>query len=167
MTVVGLEAAHMMDAYAHGYDAWGDGASLSDYLKRCSSSDKYALGEWYGLLIQSTSQNSTMKRTQSSTLVSSLILYRDGFSLPEGSVGIGSVATAPNHRRQGYARRLVHGVIQRVCCGDVDSVWLWSDINPAFYATLGFRQVALKEQSALMYFGPQTNNPSTDLPDYF
>ena len=93
MTVVGLEAAHMMDAYAHGYDAWGDGASLSDYLKRCSSSDKYALGEWYGLLIQSTSQNSTMKRTQSSTLVSSLILYREGFSLPEGSVGIGSVAT--------------------------------------------------------------------------
>ncbi len=148
-----LNADQLADAYMHGFDAWGEGETQDAYLESCRNSQKYASGEWYGLAL-------------GDDLVSSLILYRSGFGLPEGSVGIGSVATAERHRRNGYARRMLNEVIPQVCSGSVHTVWLWSDIRPEFYSALGFSQVAHKGNSVLMRYGLNLQIP-TVLPDYF
>ena len=116
-----LEALWLM-----GYDAWGRGDPPDHYLDRCRQSEHYRSGAWYVL-------------TASGTPVSSLIVYRVGFALPSGCTGIGSVATAPDSRGQGYATTLVGEVTRRLGEDGVRGVYLHSEVGAAFYAALGYR----------------------------
>ena len=116
-----LEALCLM-----GYDAWGRGDPRGRYLDRCRQSDHYRSGSWYVL-------------TASGAPLSSLIVYRAGFTLPSGCAGIGSVATAPDSRGQGYATTLVREVTRRLGEDGVRGVYLHSEIGAAFYAALGYR----------------------------
>ena len=73
--------------------------------------------------------------------VASLIVHEGSFSLPPGTHGIGSVATAPEHRGRGHASALVSSVVARLEAAGSRGVWLFSDVGPGFYARLGFREV--------------------------
>ena len=110
-----------------GLDAWGEGSAPDEYLRTCRASSKYAAGTWVVLV-------------EGDAPVASLLLHRDGFGLADGHVGIGSVATAPAHRRRGFASTLVEGVVDELRRGGTRAAWLFADIGPAFYERLGFRR---------------------------
>ncbi len=124
--------ADELDAvYLMGCDAWGDGASTDAYLEACRASPKYAAGTWFVLV-------------RDGAPVASLLLHRDGFGLADRHVGIGSVATVREHRGRGYGSALVRGVVDDLRRdGGTRAVWLFADIDPAFYARLGFERVAI------------------------
>lgn len=111
-----------------GYDAWGDGLSEADYLEECRNSPKYPRGTWYVL-------------EDGGRLASSLIVYRKGFELPVGCWGIGSVATPPALRRKGYAARLIQHVVDMADAADARGIYLFSGVDPDYYAGLGFERV--------------------------
>jgi predicted N-acetyltransferase YhbS len=142
--------------FAMGYDAWHAGLSLNDYLASCRNSKKYQSGSWYVL----TNQNG---------ILSSLIVYRDQFGLPPGCFGIGSIATPPKLRGQGYASQLLQQIRAELfenhaCHG----IYLHSDINPDFYSQFGFTR--LESSNCMVCFSrpfTQNFNQDTAIPAYF
>lgn len=60
---------------------------------------------------------------------------------PVRIVGIGAVFTQPAHRGRGYAQALIEQLIARAARGGVDLAMLFSEIDPAFYACLGFAPI--------------------------
>ena len=68
-------------------------------------------------------------------MVSSLIQYR----LKDGWIGIGSIATPVSFRRRGFAANLVMGVLDELReSSDVQSIFLFSDIDHHYYHRFGF-----------------------------
>jgi N-acetylglutamate synthase-like GNAT family acetyltransferase len=114
--------------YRMGHDAWGSELSDAEYQERCKHSAKYPQGTWYVL-------------EKNGELVSSLIVYRSGFELPEGCWGIGSVATPPALRGNGYAPRMLNHVLDLARAADARALYLFSGIDPAYYAKFGFELV--------------------------
>lgn len=110
-----------------GYDVWHEGQSVEAYIQSCYTSTEYEDGEWYVL------ENPTTKE-----LLSSLILY-DFKTEHEKIYGIGSVATPPNLRKNGYAKELIQAIISLVM-NEKNGTYLllYSDIDPVFYEKLGF-----------------------------
>lgn len=127
--------------YLLGYDAWGEGAAEAAYLSECRASPKYARGRWWVF-------------EEGRAPVSALIVYRDAWGLPQGSWGLGSLATAKSLRRKGLAAKLIEGVLEE----EKGPAFLFADIGPKFYTVFGF--VALPEAmqpkagTTLMYRGP-------------
>ena len=111
-----------------GYDAWGEGASVQAYLEQCRSSTKYPQGTWYVL-------------EEGGELLSSLIVYRQGFELPAGCWGVGSVATPPPQRRRGHAARLLAHVDGMAETASARAIYLFSGIDPAYYGKFGYEPV--------------------------
>ncbi len=115
-----------------GFDVWGEG-SLEKYLENCRTSAKYARGVWYVLEVEH------------GDLVSSLIVYE----LTHGHYGIGSIATPLPLRRQGYASKLVSEILDHIEQESPDAViFLYSDIDLAFYERFGFQQIPKSAQRA-------------------
>ena len=56
------------------------------------------------------------------------------------AVGFGAVFTAPELRGRGYATTLLAMLMDEARAGGVDVAYLFSDIQPAFYAPLGFKE---------------------------
>ena len=87
----------MNSIYTMGYDAWGDGLELNKYLFSCNNSEKYKKGTWYIL-------------EERNCILSSIICY----SLPSiydiSTIGIGSLSTVSDKRRNGFARILLDAV---------------------------------------------------------
>ena len=124
-----MPIVHMM-----GHDAWGEGKPAHEHLDLCLASPKYAKGRWFVLEDQGE-------------VKSSLICYRDAFSLPLGAVGIGSVATAQVHQRKGSAAALISDVISRFSeDASVNAFFLYSDVAPAIYEKLGFVKLFPEQQ---------------------
>ena len=123
--------------HLHGRDAWDDGSSEAHWLDTCRTSAKYAVGTWY--VLESEGRP-----------VASLIVYEDRFSLPPGTHGIGSVATLPGDRHRGHASALVRGVVADLDARGSRAVWLFSDIDPGFYARLGFVEVRAFDDTVCM-----------------
>lgn len=110
--------------YLMGEDVWSDGASTEQYLNGCRTSSKYKQGQFKIL-------------TDDHRLLSSLIIY----DLSLERLGIGSIATPPQYRKNGYASKLVLlAMEQAVSMGKID-FFLFSDIGPEFYEKLGFSQL--------------------------
>ncbi|KDM91655.1 GNAT family N-acetyltransferase [Photobacterium galatheae] len=115
--------------YRMGFDAWGNGLSMDAYLEGCRKSTKYQSGTWYVLTVDGQP-------------VASLIVYSGQFALQDGCFGIGSVATAPEMRSQGYGSQIVRLVAQTLFeQHGAKAVYLHSDIGHAFYQKLGFSQI--------------------------
>ena len=127
--------------HLHGRDAWGDGLTEADWLEECRRSAKYAAGTWYALDIGGEP-------------VASLIVYEGRFSLPAGAHGIGSVATSSEARGRGHASALVAGVATRLEAAGSRGIWLFSDIDPGFYARLGFGAVRAFDDTVCMVRPP-------------
>ncbi|NNM98296.1 MAG: GNAT family N-acetyltransferase, partial [Candidatus Eremiobacteraeota bacterium] len=54
------------------------------------------------------------------------------------AVGIGAVFTPPEMRGRGYASAMLATLMDREHAAGLDALFLFSDIEPAFYETLGF-----------------------------
>ena len=126
---VTYRAAHadeMERVYIMGYDAWGEGKLVEDYLDECRKSSKYRLGSWFVLNVRTA-------------LVASLIVYSFedwGDSLVRG---IGSVAADPSFRKMGYGHQIVRSATNRLIERDgVRVIFLYSDIGSSFYEDVGY-----------------------------
>jgi ribosomal protein S18 acetylase RimI-like enzyme len=77
-------------------------------------------------------------------------------------MGIASVATAPSHRRQGWARLLVRAVMELLRCHEGGPVrfLLFSEVDPKTYAACGFRDLPESDQ----HFKPSIAMATGDLP---
>jgi predicted N-acetyltransferase YhbS len=139
------------------FDVWGQG-SLEDYFEECQTSPKYARGVWYVL------------EAEDGDLVSSLIVYQ----LSAGQYGIGSIATPLPLRRQGYASKLVSEILEHIEQESPGAViFLYSDIDPAFYERFKFQQIPKSAQrdptTTCMVRGKNTEDFKSplDTPEYF
>ena len=111
-----------------GFDAWGEGLSPTEYLASCHASQKYHSGVWYVLIVDNQP-------------VSSLIVYRDRFGLGQGCFGIGSLATTPAMRGQGFGAHLLRGVTGMLLDSPgAVATFLHADIDHHFYERLGYRR---------------------------
>ncbi|MEZ8720974.1 GNAT family N-acetyltransferase [Vibrio pomeroyi] len=138
--------------YLMGFDVWGDGLSLDEYLSCCRNSGKYFRGTWYVLV-------------EKEQVVSALIVYSGTFGLQEGSFGLGSVATPPTLRRKGYGSKLVNLVKAELFAHqNCEVLYLHSDIDQQFYKRLGFVSV---EGSDCMYIASDDAEFKGSMPDYF
>ena len=113
-----------------GHDAWGNGEPVPKYLASCRESPKYKRGEWF--LLDHHEHGP----------ISSLILYR----LSPDSAGIGSIATAPHKRKQGFAAHLIQSVVSFLDLQGTRAVFLFSDIAPRFYERFGFKPLPPEHQ---------------------
>jgi GNAT superfamily N-acetyltransferase len=60
-------------------------------------------------------------------------------------VGIGAVFTPPDARRRGHARELVERILSSASARGAELALLFSEIDPAYYAALGFVPVPRRE----------------------
>jgi len=113
-----------------GHDVWGEGTEL-EYLTACRNSTKYARGTWY------------VMETAKGELASSFIIYR----ISKGEYGIGSIATPKSLRKQGHATQLLLDILKEI---EVESpranLFLYSDIEPAFYERFGLARIPQEAQ---------------------
>ena len=117
--------------YMMGFDVWSDNATVEEYLNSCRASIKYTQGRW-------------MILEKDGALLSSLIIY----DLNREWAGIGSIATPKELRRQGFAAELISGVIKQLqSSAELSTIFLFSDINPAYYNRFGFDALEAKYQS--------------------
>lgn len=165
MTIRVAAASEFDSIYRMGYDAWGDGQTLGDYLTACRSSPKYAAGTWW-VHLQADGH-----------LVSSLLTHE--IPLPSGApaIGLGSIATAPEERGKGHASHLIHEVLSRhERDAGTKIFFLFADIAPKFYERFGF--TALKPQPSrpasmlmararMLMLDDLLTNPGFNAPDYF
>ncbi|CCO49769.1 conserved hypothetical protein [Vibrio nigripulchritudo SOn1] len=132
-----------------GYDTWSQNKTKDEYLIQCSESKKYQSGVWYVLL-------------DNDRLISSLIVYSSGFSLPIDSYGIGSISTENSLRNKGFASFLIDKVVNELL-SNRSSIFLHSDIDYSFYEKFGFRQI---DESSCMVKN-KGNLKSNIIPSYF
>jgi len=157
--VVRKPARTEMDSvYLMGMDVWNGGDSAKIYLEDCYASEKYEKGQWLVLTLEGE-------------LVSSLIVYRDGFNLPGNYFGIGSVATRPEFRNAGYAAYLIEEVVSSIEDEECDGVYLFSDIGYEYYQKLGFSllssQSTTSENPCMVRRLKTATSISTKMPTYF
>lgn len=131
------ESSKMDEIFMLGYDAWADGISTEGYIKSCRASAKYRRGRWYVL-------------EKDRVVVAALIVYENAFNLPNGSYGIGSVATLLSMRNTGLAYKLIQHVIDSADLKEASSFYLFSDIDMSFYKKLGFVAVENRKHEGLM-----------------
>jgi predicted acetyltransferase len=142
-----------------GLDCWIEDLTESQYLESCHKSKKYQSGTWYVL-------------EKEGELVSSLIV----FSLESDNYGIGSIATSPIHRNQGFASELIREVIQKLeTKKNSTSIFLYSDIDSNFYRKFDFIVLPKEFQkytSSKCMIRPSSNillieSKSINVPNYF
>lgn len=124
-----------------GYDSWGGGAPLDDYLAECRASAKYTSGRWTVVAVRGA-------------VAGAVVVYRERFGLPAGAWGAGSLCVDPAVRRLGLAKALMRSVLER----EPGTAFLWADVLPDFYRGLGFTPLPESHQtrpgSVLMARGP-------------
>lgn len=140
--------------YLMGFDVWSEGKSEEKYVEDCMESKKYKTGAWYVL----ASEND---------LVSSLVVYESQFKIPENFCGIGSVATAIQHRKKGYSSQLINGVCADLKSSGYRGVYLHSDIDPEFYKRLGFIPVSAEAKNCMVRLFGSVKVPENEIPSYF
>lgn len=164
MLVRPAEIGDMSKVPLLAHDTWGEGRTTEEHISFCMSSPKYKKGRWFVL-------------EQSGDVLSALICYRNQFSLPDHVIGIGSVATAPQHRKKGYATILLNEVITKhLADKTVRGFFLYSDIDPCVYERLGFLRLPeelqrYKSSVGMIRLVHKTSESFTEAgfkaPDYF
>jgi predicted acetyltransferase len=111
--------------YMMGFEAWNEGKSEEDYLLMCRNSPKYKTGRWYVF-------------AEEKKLLSSLIVYR----FDQNVFGFGSIATPALLRKQGFATKIISEMINKIEAENTNpTIFLYSDIDPAFYEKFGFLKI--------------------------
>jgi GNAT superfamily N-acetyltransferase len=112
-----------------GYDAWGKGRAHPDFIDEYQTRNKNHLRGTRFLL---------------ETLDGVPLCNLNTLRFARGVIGIASVATAPEHRRKGHARRLLGAVLELFRFQNEDEngdlrFLLFSEVPPEIYEPCGFR----------------------------
>ncbi len=111
---------------AFGHDAWGDGASVDEFVASYSCNRNHLRGNRY-LLESSTGEPLGNLNT---------------LRFARGLVGIASLSINPVERGRGYASMLTRAVMELLRCEDAAvRFMLYSEVNPSIYEKLGFTRV--------------------------
>lgn len=119
-----LEAAHR-----NVHDVWSRGLPLDEHVRRRLAAPIHQRARWYVGCVDGR-------------VVTSLGAYRIEFHVNSrvvSGMAIGSVHTLGEFRGQGLAPRLLQWVEAHEQAGGVRISMLYSDIDPEFYARLGYR----------------------------
>jgi GNAT superfamily N-acetyltransferase len=97
--------------------------------------------------------------------VSSLIVYQDSFGLGQGCFGIGSLATTPAMRGQGFGAHLLCAVTNMLL-SDPNTVatFLHADIDHHFYERRGYRRI---QSGDCIHFSLGLSHYISEPPTYF
>ncbi len=146
--------------FIEGYKQWPKNRSFEQYCADNAKEDAY--GKRYVL-------------DADGRLVSSLILLDLKEVAGKKAYGIGSVLTPKEHGGKGFATKLLNYCINLIA--EDAYLFLFSDIDPAFYVRLGFTplppQMQKYPKSVCMVYCSEENRKALDtqplqsLPDYF
>ena len=117
-----------------GYGAWGKGRPVAEFLASYEQSRHHLRGTRYGL----------------ETLEGDLVANCNTLRFQRGIVGIASVATRRDRRGEGHASRLLRAVLALLREQDTSTRFLlFSEVDPAIYARVGFEVVPDEHQRFL------------------
>jgi hypothetical protein len=131
---------------AFGYDVWSDGEDINLFIARYDDNPNHLRGTRYLL------------ETFDGTILCNLNTRR----FRRGVMGIASVATAPEFRKQGWASLLLRAVMElmRHQNGAPVRFLLFSEVDPAFYRKFGFAELPDHQQ----HFKPSLAMSTGELP---
>src|SRR5260370_7233704 len=130
--LVPAEGPILAEIRASTYDIWSDGLDRPGY------------GRYDAAQLATPGAGQRLRRTalvDGSTVLASAKEYRFDAALDGRAIrvlGIGAVFTQPAHRGRGHARTMLERILERASAGGVDAALLFSEINPDYYARLGF-----------------------------
>src|SRR5436189_5101361 len=113
--------------------------------------DRRAYGRYYAAQLATAWGRSRLLRTalvDGDRVLASAKEYRFDAVLDGKAIrvlGIGAVFTPPAQRRRGHARDLLERLVERATAEGFDLALLFSEIDPAYYARLGFAPVETRE----------------------
>ncbi|AFA48375.1 GNAT family N-acetyltransferase [Acetobacterium woodii] len=116
--------------FREGYREWPKNRTFEEYCSDNAKEDEYGIR--YIMAIDDE-------------ILSSVILLELKSIMGKKVYGIGSVLTPQNHTGKGYATTLLRKCLQQIENND-PLIFLYSDINPAFYQRLSFRILPLEFQ---------------------
>jgi GNAT superfamily N-acetyltransferase len=137
------------------YDIWHEGL------------DRRAYGRYYAAQCATPWGRAHLTRfalsergeVQASAKVYTLDATLDGQSIRVA--GIGAVFTQPAHRRRGAAKALLEHLLERASADGADVALLFSEIDPEYYARLGFSPIATSEQQIRVIESTRYGAPAT------
>src|SRR5205823_7718548 len=135
IALVAAEGPLLDEILASTFEIWSEGLSRSAYAKynaaqRTTPWGRAHLRHW-ALVDGGQMLASAKEYLFDATL--------DGRAIR--ACGIGAVFTQPRHRGRGHARALIERLIERAAADGCDLALLFSDIDPGYYARLGFTPI--------------------------
>src|SRR5438094_709219 len=130
--LVAAEGPILAEILAATYDIWNEGLDRNSYARYYAAQRGTSWGRQH------------LRRTalvRDGAVLASAKEYRFDAVLdgrPIQVLGIGAVFTQPAHRGRGHARELLVRILDRAASDGVDVALLFSEIDPDYYARLGF-----------------------------
>ena len=133
--LVAAEGPHLDAILASTFEIWSEGLSRSAHTKydaaqRATAWGRERLRRW--------------ALVDGEQLLASAKEYLFDATLDGREIrvcGIAAVLTEPLHRRRGHARVMIERLIDRAAAGGCDLALLFSEIDPEYYARLGFMPI--------------------------
>lgn len=116
-------------SFGNVYECWGDGRPVDEYVASRMVSVQHARASWWVGCIGTT--------VVASLGTYPIVLRVGGVSCP--GFAVAAVYTRPEHRRRGHAATLMRWVERQQLAGGAQFGLLYSDINPDYYAAMGYR----------------------------
>ena len=111
---------------AFGYDTWGAGRSLQEFVKSYAANKNHPRGTWYVMELPNGEP------------VANLNTIR----FARGLVGLASISVDPERRGQRYGSTVVRAVMELLRSEDpAIRFMLFSEVKPTMYESLGFRRL--------------------------
>ena len=119
---------------AFGFDAWNDGRDLATFLTSYKTYLPHLSGQRYVL----------------ETMDSKMVCGVNTLRLGQNVIGLASLATAPQQRKNGYASLILKAVMALLRHENYGTKFLlFSEINPKFYEKMGFEALPEEKQKFL------------------
>jgi len=117
---------------AFGHDVWGEGEDMNAFTARYDDNPNHLRGTRYLLEM----------------FDGAILCNLNTLRFRRGLMGIASVATAPEHRKQGWASLLLRAVMELMRHQEDVTLrfLLFSEVEPAFYSTFGFTELPDHQQ---------------------
>jgi predicted GNAT family N-acyltransferase len=124
-----------------GHDTWGEGEPVEEFVRRYDDNPNHLRGTRY--LLESIDSNDSSG--------GEMLCNLNTLRFRRGLMGIASVATAPQHRKRGWASMLMRAVMELMRSQDDVPVHflLFSEVEPGFYRTFGFSELPESQQHHL------------------
>ena len=135
-------AAYARDVLPHTAALWGAGRDFDTYAAQTKAVAEGSYGKNHFRTLALTDETGTV--------LASCKRYQRTLHFGQrrlSAIGIGAVFTAPERRGAGYATAMLAMVLDAARSAGHDAAYLFSDIHPAFYAQLGFVELASRSIS--------------------